>query len=141
MPLARYILSVGGALLTLLFLLDAYLPKTPVSDAGNSRSAIIHIHSDQKWPERIVYDTSLPTVLPAERANIEADVTAPDNASAVATVREAFAKLQPSSQLPDLNKREPKRQRQHTIAKRRARPPALLATRQVQFSWFGNRMW
>ena len=141
MPLARYILSVGGALLTLLFLLDAYLPKKPVSDAGNSRSAIIYIHSDQKWPERIVYDTSLPTVLPAERANIEADVTAPDNASAVATVREAFAKLQPSSQLPDLNKREPKRQRQHTIAKRRARPPALLATRQVQFSWFGNRMW
>src|SRR6185369_16512969 len=96
MPLARYILCVGGALLSLLFILDAYLPETPVSDAGNSRSAIIHIHSDQKWPERIVYDTSLPTVLPEERANIEAHVAAPDNASA-ATVREALAKLQPSN--------------------------------------------
>ena len=140
MPLARYILCVGGALLTLLLISDAYLPKMPVADWGNSRSAIIHIHSDQKWPERIVYDTSLPTVLPAERGNIEAHVAAPDNASA-ATVREALAKLQPSNPPPDLNKREPKRQRQHTIAKRRARPPALLATRQVQFSWFGNRMW
>ena len=140
MPLARYILCVGGALLSLLFISDAYLPKMPVSDGGNSRSAIIHIHSDQKWPERIVYDTSLPTVVPAQRANIEANVAAPENAAA-ATEREAFAQLQPSSQLPDLNKREPKRQRQHTIAKRRARPPALLATRQVQFSWFGNRMW
>ena len=28
----------------------------------------------------------------------------------------------------------------YVIAKRRAAPP-LLATRQVQFSWFGNRMW
>ena len=78
MPLARYILCVGGALLSLLFISDAYLPKMPVSDGGNSRSAIIHIHSDQKWPERIVYDTSLPTVVPAQRANIEANVAAPE---------------------------------------------------------------
>ena len=78
MPLARYILCVGGALLSLLFISDAYLPKMPVSDWGNSRSAIIHIHSDQKWPERIVYDTSLPTVVPAQRANIEANVAAPE---------------------------------------------------------------
>jgi hypothetical protein len=140
MPLARYILCVGGALLSLLFISDAYLPKMPVSDGGNSRSAIIHIHSDQKWPERIVYDTSLPTVVPAQRANIEANVAAPENAAA-ATEREAFAQLQPSSQLPDAKKREPKLQRQRKIAKKRAPPPALFAARQVQFSWFGNRMW
>ena len=95
MPLARYILCVGGALLALLFISDAYLPKMSVSDGGNSRSAIIHIHSDQKWPERIVYDTSLPTVVPAQRANIEANVAAPENAAS-ATEREAFAQLQPS---------------------------------------------
>ena len=95
MPLARYILCVGGALLALLFISDAYLTKMSVSDGGNSRSAIIHIHSDQKWPERIVYDTSLPTVVPAQRANIEANVAAPENAAS-ATEREAFAQLQPS---------------------------------------------
>ena len=140
MPLARYFLYVGGALLALLFISDRYLPKMPNTDWGNSHSVNIHIRSDQKWPERIVYDTSLPTVVPAQRANIEANVAAPENAAA-ATEREAFAQLQPSSQLPDAKKREPKLQRQRKIAKRPAARPALLAARQVQFGWFGNRIW
>jgi hypothetical protein len=127
-------------LLALLFVSDPYLPKLPVADWGNSRSAIIHIHSDQKWPERIVYDTSLPTVVPTQIANIEANVAAPEIAAS-ATEREAFAQLQSSSRLPDAKKREPKLQRQHKIAKRRAVPAALLAARQVQFGWFGNRIW
>ena len=139
MPLARYFLYVGGALLAVLFISDPYLPKLQVADWGNSRPAIIHIQSDQKWPERIVYDTSLPTAVPAQITNIEANVAPPEIVPS-ATEREAFAQLQPSSQLSDARKREPKLQRQRKIAKRRAAPP-LLATRQVQFSWFGNRMW
>ena len=78
MPLARYLLYVGGALLALLFISDPYLPKLPNTDWGNSHSVNIHIRSDQKWPERIVYDTSLPTVVPALIANIEANVAAPE---------------------------------------------------------------
>ena len=140
MPLARYFLYVGGALLALLFISDPYLPKLQVADWGNSRPAIIHIQSDQKWPERIVYDTSLPTAVPAQITNIEANVAPPEIVPS-ATEREAFAQLQPSSQLSDAKKREPKAQRQHKIAKRRAVPAALLAARQVQFGWFGNRIW
>ena len=140
MPLARYILCVGGALLTLLLISDAYLPKMPVADWGNSRSAIIHIHSDQKWPERIVYDTSLPTVVPTQIANIEANVAAPEIVTST-TEREAFAQLQPPSQLSDVKKSDPKPQRHHKIAKRRVPPPARLAARQMQFGWFGNRIW
>ena len=140
MPLARYILCVGGALLTLLFISDAYLPKMTVADWGNSRSAIIHIHSDQKWPERIVYDTNLPAVVPAPIANLEANVAAPEIVAST-TARAAFAQLRPSSQLSDVNKREPKLHRQRKIAKRPAARPALLAARQVQFGWFGNRIW
>jgi hypothetical protein len=140
MPLARYFLCIGGALLALLFILDPYLPKLPTADGRNSRSAIVHIHSDQKWPERIVYDTSLPTVVPAPIANIEANVAAPEVVAST-TGREAFAQMQPSSQLSDAKKREPKLQRQRKIAKKRAPPPALFAARQVQFSWFGNRIW
>ena len=139
MPLARYFLYVGGALLALLFISDPYLPKLPAADWGNSRSAIIHIHSDQKWPERIDYDTSLLTVPPSQIANIEANVAAPEIVAST-TEREAFAQLQPSS-LSDAKKSEPKLQRQHKIAKRRAAPPALFAARQVQFGWFGNRIW
>ena len=140
MPLARYILCVGGALLALLVISDAYLPKMPVADWGNSRSAIIHIHSDQKWPERIVYDTSLPTVVPAQIANIEAKVAAPEIVASTAE-REAFAQLLPSSRLSDAKRIEPKPQHHHKIAKRRVAPPARLAARQMQFGWFGNRIW
>jgi hypothetical protein len=127
-------------LLALLFVSDLYLPKLPAADWGNSRSAIIRIHSDQKWPERIVYDTSLPTIVPAQIANIEANA-APPGIVASTTEREAFAQLQPSSQPSDAKKREPKLQRQRKIAKRRAAPPAIMAARQVQFGWFGNRIW
>ena len=139
MPLARYFVFVGGALLALLFISDQYFPKLPTADWGDSRSAIIRIHSDRKWPERIVYDTSLPTVVPAQIANIEAKVAAPEIVASTAE-REACA-LQPSSQLFDAKKIEPKPQRHHKIAKRRAAPPARLAARQMQFGWFGNRIW
>ena len=140
MPLARYFLYVGGALLALLFISDPYLPKLPAAEWGNSPPAIIHIHSDQKWPERIVYDTSLPTIVPAQIANIEAKVAAPEIVASTAA-REAFAQLQPSSQLSDAKKSEPKLQRHHKIAKRRAAPPARLAAQQMQFGWFGNGIW
>ena len=140
MPLARYFLYVGGALLALLVISDANLPKLAAADRGNSRSAIIHIHSDQKWPERIVYDTSLPTVVPTQIANIEANVAAPEIVASTAE-REAFAQLQPPSQLSDAKKIEPKPQRHHKIAKRRVAPPVRLAARQMQFGWFGNRIW
>ncbi len=140
MPLARYFLYVGAALLALLFISDQYLPKLRAEDRAESRSAIIYIHSDQKWPERIVYDTSLPTVVPAQITNIEANVAAPEIVASTAK-REAFAQLQPSSQLSDAKKIEPKLQRHHKIATRRAAPPALFAGRQMQFGWFGNRIW
>ena len=125
MPLARYFLYVGGALLALLFVLDPHRPKLPPPDWGSYRSAIIHIHSDQKWPERIVYDTSLPTVVSAQTANIEANVAAPEIVAS-ATERAAFAQL--PSQLSDAKKREPKLQRQRKIAKKRAPPACTLCS-------------
>ena len=140
MPLARYFLYVGGALLALLFLSDPYLPKLPAAAFGKSPSTIIHIHSDQKWPERIVYDTSLRTVVPAQIANIEANVVAPEIVASAAG-REALAQLQTSSELSDVKKMEPKPQRHRKIAKRRVAPPARLAARQMQFGWFGDRIW
>jgi hypothetical protein len=140
MPLARYFLYVGGALLALLVISDANLPKLAATDRGNSRSAIIHIHSDHKWPERIVYDTSPPTVVPTQIANIEANVAAPEIVASTAE-QEAFAQLQPPSQLSGAKKIEPKPQRHHKIAKRRVAPPVRLAARQMQFGWFGNRIW
>ena len=140
MPLSRYFLYVGGVLLALLFISDPYFPKLRAADWGDSRSAIIRIHSDKKWPERIVYDTCLPAVVPAQIANIEAKVVAPEIVASTAE-REAFAQLQPPSQRSDIKKIEPKAQRHHKIAKRHVAPPARLAARHMQFGWFGDRIW
>jgi hypothetical protein len=77
MPLARYFLFVGGVLLALLFISDAYLPKLPVVDMATTELPVIRIHSDRKWPERVVYDTSLPTIIPAQIAHMVVGVPSP----------------------------------------------------------------
>jgi hypothetical protein len=140
MPLARYFLYVGATLLALLFFSDPYLPKSPAADRANSPPAVIRIHSDHKWPERIVYDTSLQTIVPAQIASTEAKVAAPELVAST-TAREAFAQLPPSSRLSDAKKIAPKPQRHQKIAKRRAIQPERLAARQMQFGWFGNSIW
>jgi hypothetical protein len=121
-PLARYFLYVGGVLLALLFISDASLPRLPNAHSTHTVSYIIRIHSDRKWPERVRFDTSLPTITPLQVANAEQSAAAPVTiASAKARVREAFAQLRPldASQLQssDSKKREPKRQRQRKITK------------------------
>jgi hypothetical protein len=142
MPLARYFYYVGGVLLALLFISDAYFPKLPVEHGASTVSYVIRIHSDRKWPERIVYDTSLPTIIPAQVANTEESAAAPATiAPAKAGEREAYAQLRSSdvSQLPssDAKKREPRMHRQRKFTKKRVAPPAFLVARQQQFGWFG----
>jgi hypothetical protein len=148
MPLARYLLFVGGVLLALLLISGPFLPKLPVADWSNSHSAIIRIHSNQKWPERVVYDTSVSTLIPAKIENVGTDLPGPARVADVVKAMEweAFAQLQPSNanqlQRSDPKKREPKLQRQRKkIAKRQAAPAARLVARQPQFGWFGNGMW
>jgi hypothetical protein len=144
MPLARYFLYVGGVLLTLLFILDAWFLKAPVAERANADLPAIRIHSDRKWPERIVFDTSLPTIIPPQIPSDEGSIlaTAPD-VSVKATEQGAFAQMQPSDaeqlQPSDLKKREPKLHRKGKIARRHTAPQ--LAARQTQFGWFGNSIW
>ena len=65
MPIGRYFIFVGTALLALLFVADRYLPGqiAPSARADVDRS-IIRINTRHKWPEAVVYDTSLPTIVP-----------------------------------------------------------------------------
>jgi hypothetical protein len=149
MPLARYFVFVGGVLLALLFIFDAYQPKLPVADATEAAvdKSIIRIHSDRKWPERVVFDTSLPTIVPAQTAKAEAAVAAPAtvaDVSAKVRVRDAFAQLpfdQKQAQLAEPKKPEPKLQRKRRIAKTRAAPPVMLVAQQPRFGFFGNNIW
>jgi hypothetical protein len=144
MPLARYFCFVGGVLLALLFILDEYLPKLPAAGGADRHVPNIRIHSERKWPERVVYDTSIPTIVPMPAASTAhvPSLSAVANVSANARGRDAFAHLQPAQlKVPELKKRETKLRRERTIAKRRVPPPTRLVARQPQFGWFGNVVW
>lgn len=143
MPLTRYFFFVGGVLLALLFVIDAMVPtlsedaalsksKDSVRADGGPDKPIIRIHSDRKWPERVVFDTSLPTIVPASTAKAEAVRPASAEASPKARVREAFAQFAPS----EPKKPEAKPQRKRKIAKARVGPPTILVAQQPRFGFF-----
>jgi hypothetical protein len=149
MPLARYFIYVGGVLLALLFISDAFLPKLPVAESVSADLPVIRIHSDRKWPERVVFDTSLPTIVPAQLAKTQSSIQVPATVADFppkARVREAFAQLRPSdavqAQASDAKKAEPKPPRKRKIAKRRAAPPVMLVAQQPRFGFFDwNSTW
>jgi hypothetical protein len=69
MPLMRYFGFVGSALLLLLFALDWYLPQPVVEPVrAVAEKPVIRISSIEKLPERVVIDTSLPTIVPPPTA-------------------------------------------------------------------------
>jgi hypothetical protein len=149
MPLGRYFLFVGGILLALLFVSHALLPNTPAADRADTAvdKSTIRIHSDRKWPERVVYDTSIPTIVPAPIAQADPSLAAPAATTAAdsspkAHVREALAQL-PSSDAaqPDLKKPEPRPQRKRKIAKSHAGPPTLRVAQQPRFGFFDFGTW
>ena len=148
MPVARYFLFVGGVLLALLFALDAVLPKLPAADQSEAAVdlPVIRIHTDRKWPERVVFDTSVPTIVPAQLAKTDAVVPAPTNVadvSATARVREAFAQLQPA-QLPPASPKRPeqKPQPKRKVVKNRPPPPMVVVAQQPpRFGFFANNTW
>jgi hypothetical protein len=144
MPLARYFFFVGGVLLALLFISNAFLPESPPVDNVNVAAVadmpVIRIHSDRKWPERVVFDTSVSAVAPTRTA--EAMVPVPSTeGSAKVRLRDSFAQLQPPEpkqvQPPaELKKPEPKPQRKRRIARARVGPPTMLAAQQPRFGFF-----
>ena len=144
MLLPRYFLSVGGVLLALLFVADAVAPKLPTADSARNDTAtdksVIRIHSDRKWPEPVVFDTSIPTIVPAQSAKADAIVPPPPptpvaDVSAKGRVRETFAQLVP----PEPKKAESQRKRK--IAKSRVAPPMIQVAQQPRFGFFGNNSW
>jgi hypothetical protein len=140
MPLARYFSYVGGVLLALLFILDACLPEMPARERAHANLPVVRIHSERKWPERIVFDTSVPATIPAQIASGEPNVTPAETASdgsVKARGREALAQMRPSDTRllqPPSQKREPKPQRKSRIA-RKYTQPHFTSARQWQFGW------
>ena len=145
MPLARYFLFVGGVLLVLLLIADVCLPKLPIAEGRNVFSPVIRIHSDQKWPERIVFDTTTAIVVPAQISGPPIPASATQRADLSVNARDALAYLQPSAakqlEASDLKKRNVKTQGQRKTPRRRAPPHAFQIARQPQFGPFGSFSW
>lgn len=143
MPLVRYFVWAGSALLALLFIVDAYLPRLPASGDAEAQPPVIRVHSDQnKWPERIVFDTA--AILPKPSAN--ADVIAPPSPTVAVVsprLRGAMAELQTSDAGPRVNAKGPESRPQglHRFVKKHVTRPVLLVTRRSPFGWFGPRIW
>jgi hypothetical protein len=142
MPLMRYFVFVGGALLALLLIVNAFSPGLPVTGAIRSTAAttdrsVIRIHSDRKWPERVVFDTSSPTTVAAGPAPVVAEVApAPPKVAALPLkneVREAFAQANPVHA-------EPKRKRK-SVARKYAGPQRFRVAQQPSGFFFGNNLW
>ena len=142
MPVARYFLFVGGVLLALLFISDAYAPKAPVVNAMETGAiatgvdkSVIRIRSDRKWPERVVFDTNLPTIVPAQAVETTGSVPAATNVadiSAKAHALDSYAQLKPA----ELPKPEPKPQRKRKIS--RVAPPVMMVAQQPRFGFFNT---
>jgi hypothetical protein len=145
MPVARYFLFVGGLLLALLVALDAFAPQQ-VAVASNAATSIdktvVRIRSDQKPPERVVYDTSLPTIVPpAAKTQIAAVPPVPVvDATAQTRVRDTFAQFVPAEAKKLEKQVEPQAPRKRKIAKSRPAQPLRVAQQQ-HFGFFGNSTW
>ena len=146
MPLGRYFLLVGGALLVVLLFAGAYLPSLPVVERVETRRTTIRIHSEMKLPERVVFDTSTPTVT-AAMAPVVAAPSAPPASFAEdvsAKARQALAQLQSSdsskAKVAEV-KVKSSQSRKNETRKRAAAPRKIRLARQPQFDWFSGRMW
>src|SRR6516165_7359839 len=143
MPLARYFLWISGALLAVLLIANWSLPGLPGAERTSVNPPLVRIQSEQKWPERIVYDTSREAIVPASAASARPDKASPAAVADVsATARDAFAEAPADTskaQSVDQKKPDAKPNAKRKVARRRA--PVLVVQRYPQFGWYGRNYW
>jgi hypothetical protein len=157
MLLVRYFLYVGGVLVVLLLAANVFAPKPAVvssADSGFDRS-VIRIHSEQKLPERVVFDTTAPVIAAVPAAPIVASAPpAPANAnvamiSPTARVRETFAQFVPAAEpkKPQVKAKAVTRVATRAVRSRVAAPEMRFAQQQRfgfasnNFGFAGNNIW
>jgi hypothetical protein len=149
MPVARYFLFVGGVLLALLFALNAFAPQqaaVAINSAASVDKTVVRIRSDQKLPERVVYDMTLPTVVPPAATTQIATAPVPPAAgvNAPAQMRDTFAQFVPAEAKKPEKQIEPQAARKRKVvrvAKARSARPMQFAQQQQHFGFFGNNGW
>jgi hypothetical protein len=107
MPIGRYIVWVGASLFAWLFVVDWYLPNSlpePASDPINR--PVIRIASVQHPPERIVIDTSQPTIVPPLTLVAEAVPEEPSPVRSYASAAPPAAVVNADQKKPKATKRQ-----------------------------------
>ena len=105
MPVTRYFVFVGGALGALLLMVGWYCPAPLAIFSDRPRimtTAAIRIKSERKWPEKIEFDTSQPTIVPpaGEVPPVAAPPARPQAEETTGKPRfEALAQLTPNTRL------------------------------------------
>jgi hypothetical protein len=155
MPLLRYFLYVGGALLSVILISSAVMPQVPLPSTLMSASDLpsVRIHTDRKLPERVVFDTSstvssgpIPMLAPANVASTNTPSTqqvtaAPASVAEIspkARVREAFAQLPQDADISEpkmTSKSLPKRK---VVARPKTTQPLMMVAQQPRF---GQATW
>jgi hypothetical protein len=77
MPLRQYFAWVGSILLVALFVADWCFPAlvhAPRSEIPPHERVNLRIHSDHKWPEKVVFDTTRSPSTPVADTSLERDV-------------------------------------------------------------------
>ena len=151
MLVLRYFGYVGGSLLALLLVCNAVFTKPALPDvlSSNPEQPAIRIHSDKKWPERVVFDTSMAPVAAsatiAQAATLASPKAEAPSITAKARVREAFAQFTPAEPKRDAKadlraqaQVQPKRKVATRVAKVHVGRPLVLASQQPRFGWFDN---
>ncbi len=130
-------------LLAMLFLIDRYFPAVPDTSQQQSSTldtSAIRIHSAQRWPEKVVIDTTLPTIIPPPAGASAAAQTT--TGAAVPPPREAFAQMK----APDMKAEAAKTAQHHPRVRpkrriARAVPGTRVAAYPIVPSWQPGWSW
>ena len=153
MPLVAYFRNVGAALLALIFLADFCFPNAPVAQKAAVYPPVIRIHSDRKWPARVVFDTTQTLVTVAEPVGAGIAIAALIDTiepravqSGKPVAHDAFALMhEPQARRPETTANQHKRQRKphYRVARsnRYAKQQMVHAMQQRRFAWFGFPQW
>lgn len=131
MPILRYVTWVGTALLALFWLADWQLPKPLPEPAGDAIRPVIRITSIQQPPERIIIDTSQPTIVPPPTLFTDAAPSEPIPSETSPTPKSYASAAQPPAVTKDDQKKRKVVKRQEpkvadklaVLASAAARPP------------------
>lgn len=151
MPLAAYFRNVGAVLFALLLIADVWLPTSPAAPGGAARSTVIRIHSERKWPEPVIFDTTQAATAAVALAPWDNNPPLPQTAGGMpidridaSGIRDTFARLPaPESYRTASVEHRPRPPQKHAArnARKHPKPQFVLAARQGQFTWFGFRYW